>query len=296
MAAKREERRRWRDGWLAQRAEHSGTRDDIENNRTLYHGDNVEVMRSLPAESFDLIATDPPYNTGRNFGDFGDQWKFNRATDALVQEVKDAHPLLDEYLRLTIKIQGVAMRSFLYFMAIRLLEMHRLLRPTGAVLLQCDDNSSHFLKIMLGVIFGVGNFRNEIVWKRNQSQSNAVKSRLARITDRILYYAKTPAHVCYDLYLPLDPAAIEKTYKFDGRRRERQICQVRAALPDGRATVHLQRLSAAGERLGGEGVHAAGVGRRRPIVLSIRSERPHYEENISTRNKRTPPAGFMGRY
>ena len=99
----------------------------------LYCGDNLEIMRSMDDGCIDLIATDPPFNTGKDWIQFNDKWE-----DGL--------------------------KGYLKFMEPRLIEMRRLLKDTGSIYLHCDPHASHYLKVMMDGIFGMKHFRNEIVW------------------------------------------------------------------------------------------------------------------------------------
>ena len=123
----------------------------------LLAGDNLEIMRSMPSESIDLIYCDPPYNTGRDFGDFNDRW----ASD-------------DAYYD---------------FCRARIIEIHRLLKPTGSLYWHCDPNTSHYIKVMLDGIFGKRNFRNEIVWCYTGA-SRATKQ-FPNKHDTLFWYSRT---------------------------------------------------------------------------------------------------------
>ena len=107
---------------------------------------------------FDLIATDPPFNTNRDFIEFNDKW------------------------------DGVV--GYMEFMRPRLLEMHRLLKDTGSLYLHCDASASHYLKIELDKIFGIDKFRNEVVWCYTKASRNTLKQ-YARSFDTILFYTKS---------------------------------------------------------------------------------------------------------
>ena len=167
-------------------------------NRTLFTGDNLEVMRAMNSESVDLIYLDPPFNkkfvfpigkgTDAKFG-FTDIWGFGKGKDdPYLQETelaaysellevselflhrppevlakKDAKTLLD-FLEMMGRVGDESAMAYLSFMAIRLLEMKRILRPTGSIYLHCDPTMSHSIKLLMDIIFGGGNFRNEIVW------------------------------------------------------------------------------------------------------------------------------------
>ena len=159
-------------------------------NRTLFHGDNLTFMRAMNSESVDLIATDPPFKKGRDFhatpdslmvdAKFQDRWSWeNDVHPEWLDQIKDDFPAVWEvidaanavYMRKTktnLKKArdevGSDMGAYLCFMAVRLLEMHRLLKPTGSIYLHCDFTASHYLKAILDAIFGHGNILNDIIW------------------------------------------------------------------------------------------------------------------------------------
>ena len=121
----------------------------------LHCGDNLEIMRSLPDASIDLICTDPPFNTGRDFGEFNDKWENG----------------LDGYLA---------------FMKPRLERMHELLKDTGSFYLHCDPTASHYLKVLLDTVFGIKQFRNEIIW--GYDKMGTARRCFRRGHDVILFY------------------------------------------------------------------------------------------------------------
>ena len=144
-------------------------------NRTLFHGDNLTFLRAMNSKSVDLIATDPPFKKGRDFhatpdslaagASFQDRWSWE---DDVHQEWTDK--ITDDFPKVMNVIQGSRnsygddMGAFLCFMAVRLLEMRRLLKPTGSIYLHCDPTASHYLKEVMDAIFGRKNFLNEIIW------------------------------------------------------------------------------------------------------------------------------------
>ena len=121
----------------------------------IYLGDNLEIMQGIPEDSIDLIATDPPFCTGRDFGEYDDRWSG-------IFETRDE--LSDTVVNTAKKVYGGDMGAFLCFIAVRLLEMRRILKPTGSIYLHCDATASHYIKQLMDAIFGKENFRNEIVW------------------------------------------------------------------------------------------------------------------------------------
>ena len=124
-------------------------------------GDNLSVMRGMEDRSIDLVYMDPPFNTGRDFGAFDDRWK--SADDSQAAEL-DSLPRVSDAVSAALEIHGYAMHAHVVFMAVRLLEMQRLLKPEGSIYLHCDPRASHYMKLLMDAMFGSGNFRNEIVW------------------------------------------------------------------------------------------------------------------------------------
>ena len=172
-------------------------------NRTLFHGDNLTFLRAMNSESVDLIATDPPFNKSRDFhatpdslaagASFQDRWSWERDVhDDWVDKINDDFPKVMHVIEGSRMSYGDDMGAFLCFMAVRLLEMRRVMKPTASIYLHCDPTASHYLKELLDAIFGRRNFRNEIVWRRTGSHNSA--DRFGPIHDTILFYAKSGAY------------------------------------------------------------------------------------------------------
>ena len=144
-------------------------------NRTLFHGDNLNFLRAMNSESVDLIATDPPFNKGRDFhatpdslakgASFQDRWTWeNDVHQEWVDQITDDHPKVMNVIQGSRSSYGDDMGAFLCFMAVRLLAMRRVLKSTGSIYLHCDPTASHYLKELMDAVFGRKNFINEIVW------------------------------------------------------------------------------------------------------------------------------------
>lgn len=180
-------------------------------NRTLFFGDNLEILRKKIAdESFDLIYLDPPFNSNRNYNvlfkeglqdspaqvhAFEDSWHWSHESkenfDYLVTKTNENISNLMLALEKTIGHND--MLAYLTMMTVRLIELHRVLKKTGSIYLHCDTIASHYLKIVLDVIFGKENFINEIIWKRtnNPKGSQFDSKKFGQATDSILFYAKS---------------------------------------------------------------------------------------------------------
>ena len=144
-------------------------------NRTLFHGDNLDFMRAINSDCIDLIATDPPFNKSRDFhatpdslakgASFQDRWSWEKDVhQEWIDMLTDDHPALMEAIKSAIHAHSEGMGAYMCFMSIRLLAMHRILKPSGSIYLHCDPTASHYLKAVMDAIFGQKNFRNEIIW------------------------------------------------------------------------------------------------------------------------------------
>ena len=144
-------------------------------NQTIWTGDNLPIMRGMNGASVDLIYLDPPFNSKHNYAApigskaagaaFKDTWGLDDVNLAWHGEIKHEHPGLYDLLNATRQIHGDSMMSYLIYMAIRLMEMRRVLKPTGSIYLHCDPTAGHYLKLLMDSVFGRQNFRNEIVWR-----------------------------------------------------------------------------------------------------------------------------------
>ena len=168
-------------------------------NRTLFHSDNLPILQGMNSETVDLIATDPPFNKGKDFhatpdslaagAKFTDRWSWERDVhEVWTDAIQDDYPAVWSVIQFARRSYGDDMGAFLCFMGVRLMEMHRILKPTGSIYLHCDPTASHYLKAMLDAIFGRNQFRNEIVWGYNKWTNNM--GGFQRNHDIILFYTK----------------------------------------------------------------------------------------------------------
>ena len=147
-------------------------------NRTIFCDDNLDVLKGINSECIDLIYLDPPFNKNKEFtapigtsaegASFKDIFREDDLKEEWLISIQEDHPDLFQYLN---GIKGVGKPyyfAYLAYMAIRLLECHRLLKPTGSIYLHCDPTMSHYLKTTMDCIFSESNFRNEITWLRKQ--------------------------------------------------------------------------------------------------------------------------------
>ena len=143
----------------------------------LYQGDNLAILRNMPDASVDLICTDPPFNTGKDWGAFSDKWEGG-------------------------------LKGYLKFMEPRLVECIRVLKDTGSLYLHCDPAASHYLKVILDSIFGIKNFKNEIIWTYRRMQ--AYGRSFQNTHNTIFRYVITNKYVWNQLYEPLSKSTIKR--------------------------------------------------------------------------------------
>ena len=173
-------------------------------NRTLWTGDNLDIMRGMNSESVDLIYLDPPFNSKRTYeapigskaagAAFKDTWTLNDVDEAWHGEIADRDPALYRIIDAAGHAHGKSMKSYLIMMAVRLQEMQRILKPTGSVYLHCDPTASHYLKLLMDAVFGATNYRAEISWKRSSAHSDGKQGRRIHPNNKlmsILYYTKS---------------------------------------------------------------------------------------------------------
>lgn len=172
----------------------------------LYYGDNLRVLReSIPSESVDLIYLDPPFNSNASYnilfkgGDgstsaaqieaFDDTWHWNdTAEEAFGDVVRGGNAAVATMLRAMRSFLGDNdMMAYLAMMAVRLVELHRVLKPTGSLYLHCDPTASHYLKVLLDAVFGASFYRAEIIWKRTNTRGTP--KNWPHLHDVIFHYA-----------------------------------------------------------------------------------------------------------
>ncbi len=223
----------------------------------LYFGDNLEILRDhVGDESVDLIYLDPPFNSKVTYNVlfkeengtasaaqvdvFEDTWHWVgegpaeeiMSTQAAYQEVVTGGGKIGALLDALHQFLGSNdMMAYLVMMAIRLIELHRVLKPTGSIYLHCDPTASHYLKLLIDAVFGVKRLRNEIVWKRTHSHGDA-RRRFGKITDRVFLYTKSDTYTFNRQYMPYSEEYIEKYYRHvDEKGRRYQLVTLRSPNP-----------------------------------------------------------------
>src|SRR4030042_66427 len=189
-------------------AKYSGEMGRMKTN-VLYYGDNLEILKNreyFPDECVDLIYLDPPFNSKKDYNilfkenggveseaqikAFTDSWHWTPTAGKVYQDI-----IINGSLKVGTLIGALHevlgnndVMAYLVMMTARLIELHRVLKPTGSLYLHCDPTASHYLKLVLDQIFGPLNFKNEIVWKRTTAHNDP--RRFGRIHDILLFYSK----------------------------------------------------------------------------------------------------------
>lgn len=195
----------------------------------LYYGDNLRVLReSIADESVDLIYLDPPFNSNASYNvlfkgpsgnesaaqieAFDDTWHWTDAAEEAFGEVlKSGATDAAEMLRAMRGFLGENdMMAYLTMMAVRLIELHRVLKPTGSLYLHCDPTASHYLKILLDAVFGKDRMLNELIWKRTFAHGSS--KRWGPVHDTIFYYSKSNRHLWTNFRLEHDASYVEKHF------------------------------------------------------------------------------------
>ena len=178
-------------------------------NRTVYGRDNLEILRGINSDSVDLIYLDPPFNKKKIFtaplgsssegASFKDWFREEDVKDEWVQEIKEDRQGLHNFLQSVKNLSSITSKKgnkhylynycYLCYMAIRLIEMQRILKDTGSIYFHCDPTMSHYIKILMDIIFGEKNFRNEVLWC--YKGASEAKKNFPKKNDVILFYAKS---------------------------------------------------------------------------------------------------------
>ena len=188
---------------------------------TLFFGDNLEILRQhINNESVDLVYLDPPFNSKADYNilfktpdnlsspsqitAFEDSWHWTSESELVYGQLLNANSRIASVIRgMREAIGENDMMAYLVMMAIRLIELHRVLKPTGSLYLHCDPTASHYLKVVMDAIFGASNFRNEIVWDRVRGLSSISKN-FRKAHDIILRYAKADSYTFTNQYKDKD--------------------------------------------------------------------------------------------
>ena len=216
----------------------------------LCYGDNLRFLADpdlFPPESVDLIYLDPPFNSQQSYNvlfkevtgtpseaqikAFGDTWKWdwsaNEAHARLTTDPSVPAPLVELTKTLMQFLKPSPMLAYLVQMAIRLVYMHHILKPTGSLYLHCDPTASHYLKLILDAIFGPMKFHNEIVWKRTSAHNDP--NRWGAVHDTLLFYSKSESYTWNTVHQAYDESYLSVKYRNEDERGKYRLSDLTAA-------------------------------------------------------------------
>jgi adenine specific DNA methylase Mod len=200
----------------------------------LYYGDNLDILpRYLKDETLDLVYLDPPFKSNQDYNvlfaeqdgsrsaaqikAFEDTWRWDQAAAEAYQEIVERGGKVAQAMLAFRTFLGESdMLAYLAMMAPRLVELRRVLKPTGSIYLHCDPTASHYLKMLMDAVFGPERFRTEIVWKRSTAHSDMKQGRRqhGRLHDIILFYTKTDRWIWNPLHMAYDQDYVLSKYRY----------------------------------------------------------------------------------
>ena len=213
---------------------------------TLYYGDNLDILRQhVPDESVDLIYLDPPFNSNASYNvlfkeqsgeespaqikAFTDTWEWTQESERVFEQeiimnpttppnVKDMITAFREF------IGRNAMMAYLVMMTPRLVELRRVLKPTGSIYLHCDPTASHYLKLLMDTVFGPRSYQSEITWQRTSSHNDS--KRFGQVRDIILFYSKSNNRVWNSIYVPHDESYVSNFYRHEDEQGKYRLHEI----------------------------------------------------------------------
>ena len=203
--------------------------------RTIFCHDNLPILRGINSNSIDLIYLDPPFNKGKKFhapigtkaegASFHDIWSPDEVDDAWHNQINDTHPTLYKYIDVVGLIGSKPAKYYLIYMAVRLMEMKRVLKDNGSIYLHCDGTADAYLKFLMDAIFGIDSYRNRIMWKRTPAHSDA--GFYGKISDTLLVYSQASKLPNIEkVRVPLGDEYVEKHYRHGGKKTKRDEQQL----------------------------------------------------------------------
>ena len=234
------------------------TPDQPDKNK-LYYGDNLQVLRDYIAdESVDLIYLDPPFNSRQDYNvlfaekdgsrsasqitAFKDSWEWNEEAARSYEEVVESGGRVADAMRaFRTLLGGTDMLAYLAMMAPRLVELRRVLKPTGSIYLHCDPTASHYLKLLMDSVFGPQMFASEIIWKRASAHNSA--RRWGPVHDTIFFFTKSQSSTWNKTYEAYDQSYLDRFYRHE----------------DERGRFRVDNMTGAGKRSGNSGLSWRGI-------------------------------------
>ena len=206
--------------------------------KTIFTGDNLHVMRGMNSDSVDLIYLDPPFNSNRSYAApigseaagaaFKDTWTLSDVDLIEHNKLRADNKGIFAIIETARHTHSKGMFSYLVMMATRLVEMKRILKPTGSLYLHCDPTAGHYLKILMDGIFGHDNFRNEIVWC--YTGNSVPKKNFQRKHDILLFYSKSGENKFELPSAPYSEATLRRYNHIDKDGRRYKMSALRSGL------------------------------------------------------------------
>ena len=191
----------------------------------LYIADNLDVLNGLNSESVDLVYLDPPFNSNRIYGStlernttvFSDIWNWKDIDEYKLDIIANDFPELADYIEIIDRISDIHMKSYIVYMAQRVIQLKRILKDTGSIYYHCDPTAGHFVKLLLDGVFGRKNFRNECLWIYEDNANS--KKYYNRKHDTIYFYTKSDDYYFnpYEIMRPLSENTIKK-FKYEDEK------------------------------------------------------------------------------
>jgi adenine specific DNA methylase Mod len=200
----------------------------------LYYGDNLDILRRhVKDETVDLVYLDPPFKSNQDYNvlfaeqdgsrsaaqikAFEDTWQWDQAAAEAYHKIVEAGGRVSQAMQAFQVFLGENdVLAYLAMMAPRLVELRRVLKPSGSIYLHCDPTASHYLKMLLDAVFGPENFRNEVIWKRTNAHNDP--KRYGRIHDVLLFYQKQPGAYFRPHFTPLPKGHVEERFDKEDSR------------------------------------------------------------------------------
>ncbi len=205
--------------------------------RTIFTGDNLDILRGINSECVDLIYLDPPFNSNQSYAapldseargaEFDDVWTLDDMKQEWIEEVEYRRPALFYLINGAKLAHGESMAGYLTFMSVRLVEMHRILKNSGSIYLHCDPHASHYLKAIMDALFGEQAYRCQITWQRTSAHNDSRS--FGNVCDNILFYSLRARINPGNIRVPLDSDYVARFYRHEDERGAYQIGDLTAA-------------------------------------------------------------------
>ena len=201
------------------------------------------MLRGIDSETIDLIATDPPFNKGRDFhatpdslaagARFADRWRWEEDLQPeWLDQIEDDWPAVKAVVDAAKIASGMDTAAFLCWLGVRVIEMRRVLKPTGSIYLHCDDTAAAWIKALMDAVFGRAQFQADLIW--NRAAENLSRRKYRRASEHLLFYSKSKDYTWNGAYLPHSEEYVAQSYRWsdDRGRYTTTACQNNADRPN----------------------------------------------------------------